>query len=143
MNHISLIARSGNPRFAIAVDGRPLAQHFVGRGGAHPDQVFVLGWSTASRESELEAVEQLLGQRASTLSSARVPVLVCEQCGDLGCGALSVRVARHGSVVTWTDWAYENGYEPAKGLDWLVHPEPFEFELTEYQGVLADVVPSG
>ena len=140
MNHITLIERSGNPRFDLAVDVRRLPEHFVGRSGAHPDLVFVLGWSAAPRQLELETVEQLLGQRASVLPSARVPVLVCEQCGDIGCGALAVRIARDGSVVTWTDWAYENGYEPAEELIWSVHPEQFEFDLSEYKGAIADVV---
>ena len=141
MNHIAIIERAGNPRFDIAVDGRCLADHFVGRRGAHPSQVAPIGWKNAPAGIEREAVEQLLGLRRSGLVSARVPVLVCEECGDLACGAIAVRIERHGTLVTWTDWAYENGYEPAQELSWPTIPEPFQFELAAYERAFADVVP--
>ena len=85
----------------------------------------------------------MLGVRSSGLVSARVPVLVCEECGDLACGAIAARIERRGDLVTWADWAYENGYEPAQELSWPTVPEVFQFELAEYERVLSDVVPNG
>jgi hypothetical protein len=68
---------------------------------------------------------------------------VCEECGDVACGALAVRVERRGDVIAWTDWAYENGYEPAAELGWPTYPELFEFDINEYQRAFADAASEG
>jgi hypothetical protein len=143
MNQIAISERIGNPRFSVSIDGRALAEHFVGRLGAHPGQVFVLGWSAAASGAERETLEHLLGLRRSSLVSGRVPLLVCEECGDVACGAIAARIERNGSVVTWSDWAYENGYESAKPLEWPTYPKFLEFDLEEYERALSGVVPSG
>jgi len=143
MNHITIIERIGNPRYDIAVDGRCLAEHFIGQSGAHPSQVAPIGWKNAPVGIERKAVDQLLGIRGSSLASGRVPVLVCEECGDLACGAIAVRIERDGTLVTWTDWAYENGYESAQELGWPTVPKHFHFELAAYERAFANVVPDG
>src|SRR5487761_2745313 len=118
MNHIAPIELNGNPRFAAVIDGSLLQEHFVGRRGAHPSQVFALGWKFAQMDAQRDSLEQFLARRASTLISGRVPILVCEECGDPGCGAIAAWIERSGPVVNWSDWAFENGYEPARPLDW-------------------------
>lgn len=138
MNRLSIIKRNGRPRFEILVDGRLLAEHFVGRRGAHPSQVAPIGWNDHG-DAEQQTIDQLLAVGTSVLVSGRVPVLVCEECGDFACGALAVRIERHGNVVRWTDWAYENGYEPAKPLEWSSYPKILEFDLIEYQRLFVGV----
>jgi hypothetical protein len=128
MNHIALIERNGNLRFDVVIDGRQLQEHFVGRQGAHPSQVFALGWKGAQIASQQDDLDRFLVRRDSTLLSGRVPVLVCEECGDIGCGAIAARIERSGSVVKWSDWAFENGYEPARPLDWSTYPETLQFD---------------
>jgi hypothetical protein len=81
-------------------------------------------------------VAQLLGRVPSTLESGRVPVLVCEECGDIGCGAVAVRILHEEGCVRWTDWSYENGYEPAKPLEWPTQPGDFVFERNAYEAAL-------
>jgi hypothetical protein len=134
MNHIAPYPKSGSSRFDVLVDGRRLVEHFVGGRGSHPSLNFVLGYGS-------QALSQLLGQTPSTLESGRVPVLVCEECGDLACGALAVRIERRANSVVWTDWAYENGYEPAKSPDWANYPGSLEFEASNYDSVLSNAQP--
>ena len=38
-------------------------------------------------------------------------VYVCPECGDLGCGALTLRITMTPSLVKWTHWGYENNYD--------------------------------
>jgi hypothetical protein len=140
MNKMTVIERNGNPRFDVAIDGRKLQEHFVGRGGVHPSQLFALGWNGAQVDAQHEDFERFLARRASTLLSGRVPVLVCEECGDIGCGAIAVRIEGNGSFVSWSDWAFENGYEPARPLDWSTYPKAFQFDLTEYEEALTRIV---
>jgi len=47
MNRIAIIERNGNPRRELVVDDRSLTEHFVGRTGSHPSQVFAIGWTGA------------------------------------------------------------------------------------------------
>jgi hypothetical protein len=137
MNHITLIDRNGNPRFDLVVDGRRLQEHFVGRHGNHPSQVFAMGWKDAQIDAQQVSLDRFMARRPSTLLSGRVPVLVCEECGDVGCGAIAARIERSGSFVTWSDWAFENGYGPARALDWSAYPEKLQFDWIEYEGTLA------
>jgi hypothetical protein len=101
-----------------------------------------IGWRAAGPDVDRQTLAQLLGLAPSRLASGRVAVLVCEECGDIGCGALAVRIARRDSVVTWTDWAHENGYEPASELSWPTYPQSFEFDLKRYEEAFSNVVPS-
>ncbi|UCF64657.1 MAG: hypothetical protein JSW33_02145 [bacterium] len=119
--------------FNIYVDGKPLSHHFSGRLGFHPSEISPLGWSTASKKHRTEIVAQFLGEKPSELDSKRVPVLVCEECGDLGCGAIAVRIILEGEHVKWTDWYYENGYEPGHKITWRTWPSDFEFEFSLYK----------
>ena len=143
MNQITIIEREGDPRYDIAVDGKRLAEHFVGRNGAHPSEVATIGWKHAAFSSAQDILQQLQGLRDSGLKSGRVPILVCEECGDLGCGTIAARIKRMGTIVTWSDWAYENGYEPASNLDWPIKPSLFQFELAAYERALTIAAPSG
>lgn len=125
-------ATLGNATYSeIVIDGVPLARHFIGRKGAHPSGVSPLGWSPGSPEAR-RRVDELLGESPSELESGRVPVLVCEECGDIGCGAIAVRVIVKADQVTWTDWAWENGYEDARDLEWASRPADWVFDWTAY-----------
>ena len=140
MNHIALIERHGNPRFDAIIDGRQLQEHFVGRRGTHPSQVFALGWQGAPIDVQRDSLDQFLARRTPTLLSGRIPILVCEECGDIGCGAIAARIERSGLVVKWSDWAFENGYEPARALEWSTYPEALQFDWIKYEGALAGLV---
>ena len=145
MNRIALVeARDSHRRyFAIEVDGRPLHEHFVGPRGAHPSRMSPVGWSSADPSFSRLITEQFLLLASSGLQSGRVPVLVCEECGDVACGAIATRIERKGASVTWSDWAYENGYESAQELSWPTYPKLLEFDAAQYEEVFAGVLPSG
>lgn len=140
LNTITLVPATHGKRayLGIEVDGVPLAHHFAGRLGAHPTLLSPLGWSSASADVNARTREQFLAREPSTLESGRVPVLVCEECGDIGCGAYTVRILREGDTMRWTDWAYENGREPAEPVDWPTRPGDFLFELGSYEQALRE-----
>src|SRR5438045_2198613 len=98
MNTILLKPASSKNRsyLEIEVDGTLLAHHFGGRLGAHPSQLSAVGWM----DTDI-VVARLLGKERSPLQSGRVPVLVCEECVDVGCGALAVRISLTENLVRW------------------------------------------
>jgi hypothetical protein len=68
----------------------------------------------------------------SISDTSRTPLLVCP-CGDLLCGALTVKLSRDTKGVAWSEWAWENYLEPAQPVPSLpVCP----FEPTTYEETL-------
>ena len=44
----------------------------------------------------------------SALPSGRVPLYICEQCGDLGCQTVAVHVSEYEECVVWSSLAYDD-----------------------------------
>lgn len=87
--------------------------------------------------SSVEAsVQELLGQRAEEgLDPGRVALFVCGECGDLGCGAVTALLQMSEDRVTWSGFAWENGFEP---LDLIKNaPDAVTFRAADYQRTLA------
>lgn len=148
LNTIALVPATHGKRayLGIEVDGVPLAHHFAGCLGEHPTHLSPLGWSSAPADVNARTTEQLLAREPSELGSGRVPVLVCEECGDVGCGAYTVRILREGDTVRWTDWAYENGREPAdpiESMEWPTRPGDFLFERGLYEQAIREASAQG
>lgn len=93
------------------------------------DQVTALGcWPP---DSEREHIQQLLS------ASGRVPLYVCAECGDLGCGAITALVERTPDGFVWRDFAFENNYDGTMtDMDSYRAIGPFMFNKTEYWQVL-------
>jgi hypothetical protein len=90
------------------------------------DLVTPLGWGTAS--SQLQALRELRRDEAASLPSGRVLLYVCPECGDIGCGAIAVRISRSGDHIVWDDFARENGYDEPS----LIPNEPIYFDASAY-----------
>jgi hypothetical protein len=104
---------------------------------AHGEGNLVTGLNRSWWSQDPSAVAILLGRRpAPNLDSGRIPLLVCGECGDLACGAVTVALDVGASEVTWSDFRWENGYEEAELVDSLV--EPIRFDRAQYEAVLAD-----
>lgn len=75
----------------------------------------------------------LLGEQpAVELDPGRVPLYVCPSCGDMGCGAIGMRVERTASTVTWREFRWETG--PGDPDDDLcaVPGGPFVFDRAQH-----------
>jgi len=97
------------------------------------DNVGLFGW--LPRESEAEFARWLLMREPSKLRSGRVPIYICPECGDIGCGAYSVYVRQNDDCFTWDSFAYENGYEEPQIIDGV---GPFTFEKHAYEAAITD-----
>ena len=119
--------------FDALVDSKRLIDR-IGWEGA--DLVTPLGWGTAA--SQVDAARQLRCEEPPSLPSGRVLLYVCPECGDIGCGAIAVRISRHGDRIIWEDFARENGYEEPSPIA----SEPIEFDAKSYwhafEGLVAD-----
>ena len=121
----------------FVVDGTPLAAIFWDRDDARSDWIGRLGWSLPDYESML--IEQLLLRAPVELPDQRQALLVCAECGDLGCGAVTAVIERVGDHIIWRDFGFQNNYEPGRieGCDYS-HVGPIVFDAAAYERALRD-----
>ncbi len=97
-------------------------------------------WFDAPIEVVSEDVERLLGNRPGDAPHGRVSIYVCAECGDLGCGAVTVRLVCDSESVQWRDWGYQNNYEEDIYSDGLADLPDISFNRREYEAVLAEAL---
>ena len=111
------------------VDGQSLAEM------THHDLVSVLCQEWLPEERE-RSVRRLLGEEAADFADDRRSILVCAECGDIGCGAVSAVVDFSDKTALWRDFGYQNNYEPEIHCEHLKNIGPFEFDLSDYKSKL-------
>jgi hypothetical protein len=87
-----------------------------------------------------KSVGRLLLKDPADLPNDRRSLLVCGECGDIGCGAISIVIDTSENIVTWRDFGYENNYEPDVHTEKLKELGPFEFAADEYKRKLLDAL---
>ena len=66
-------------------------------------------------------------------------LFVCPECGDLGCGAVVAEIDVSDETVTWRAFRFvQDGDAPDDQWPIDVPGEPFVFDRTAYEQVLAD-----
>ncbi len=101
------------------------------------DVVGVIG--SFKPEFDKEAVNQLLLKEKSELNSGRIPIYICSECGDLGCGAITISIEENAETYTWKDFGFENNYDK-KLLAEYNDVGPFIFSKEEYESALEKFV---
>jgi hypothetical protein len=81
-------------------------------------------------------VHRLLLREQADLPDKRRSLFICSECGDLGCGAITVVVEKHDGAIVWKNFGYENNYEKEVLLDEYRSIGPFTFNAMEYERVL-------
>ena len=119
----------------VLIDGLPLQKHFVGRTGSHPSSAFAASNPLSPENYRKAMVAQLLGESPSPLPSGRVPLLVCEECGDVACGAIAAFISVEADTIVWCDWKAENGSNEPTDLMWPTFPGEFTFNRAQYEMV--------
>ncbi len=99
------------------------------------DVVGALGWTAP--DVELGTVAKLLREAGPDLPPNRVAIYVCPECGDLGCGAVTVAIDRDGEDIIWSDFRWErNWIDPFDLEERRFDVGPFRFETDAYTLVL-------
>lgn len=119
----------------VVVNGTSLWQRL----GKPHDMVSVLCCDFVLSES-LKAMDRLLLKSEADLPGDRRSLFVCAECGDLGCGAVTLAISRVDGNVVWRDFGYENNYEDGVARDEYADIGPFEFDAAHYESVLLDAL---
>lgn len=114
------------------IDGESLLHTLVKIDGGHDDFMgcFVKGFA----ESTAKAVAMLVSEASPNSESGRVLLYICPECGDIGCGAYTVRIEKADAGYSWGDFAYENGYEEPRVIEGV---GPFFFERSAYESAIS------
>ena len=107
--------------------------------GFDADAITPLGWG--SIESQERAVAELLLRQEPLLPTRRCMLYVCPQCGDISCGAITVRVEQDQSFIVWKDFGYEHDWEENLHLGRFTSIGPFYFERDAYSQLLGSFHP--
>ena len=113
----------------FVIDGQSLAEL------TRYNLVSVLCREWVSEERE-KSVRRLLGEESADFPGDRRSLLVCPNCGDIGCGAVSIILHLSDKTVLWRDFGYQNNYEPEIHGQHLKELGPFEFDLSDYKNKL-------
>ncbi|GGO03667.1 hypothetical protein [Saccharibacillus kuerlensis] len=113
------------------IEGKPLAlaAQFL-QEYPHFDDIGCLGFG--SERFQREQIERLLLDGEADFPNDRRSLYICPACGDLGCGAVSVRIHREKKCFVWSDFGIQShpSLEPHIILcPWI---GPFYFEETAY-----------
>src|SRR5262245_21851009 len=95
--------RRRGKRLDFVVSGRSLYKELRRRGY---DVVPRLGSNLVPVDSTTRRL--LLLEKAGDMASGRVALYVCPLCGDLGCGAVSVRITRENTDIVWSEFEWES-----------------------------------
>jgi len=120
----------------FVVDGRSLGQSMK-TAGYDLVSVFTAEWENSCLE---EAKQRLLLQRDSDFPGDRRSLYVCGECGDLGCGAVSIIVEFQDESVIWRNFGYENTWEEIVHFEKLQDIGPFRFPLVSYRKAIEGAV---
>ncbi len=123
----------------FVIDGVPLAERMRPTGLDLISPLWVDNATAAP--SSLQAVERLLGRLPGDAPHGRVGVYVCSECGDLGCGAVTVNLSSSSDVVTWSAWGYQNNYSDDVDAVDEAHDGAWDsvsFDRADYEAVLAE-----
>jgi hypothetical protein len=122
----------------LFIDGRPLLHYCENAIRQSFDLLSPFGWTTP--QHQLAVAERLLLRRPPLLPSGRREFLVCAECGeDLGCGCISANIESRDGQYIWSDFGYENDYDP--DLPWLFPMGKFAFPEADVAGLLSRIVP--
>jgi hypothetical protein len=102
------------------------------------DNITGVGWGNPDEQKRY--IDQLLGNQESKLNSKRIPLYLCAECGDLGCGAITIEIKKGNGKVVWAQFGFENNYEnEVHSTDIYQNIGPYEFEEKEYAELLASI----
>jgi hypothetical protein len=118
----------------FVIDGRPLQPEIQQRGFDTITPLWLDGGS--ARAFATRSVQLLLGEIPGDAPQGRVSLYVCSECGDLGCGAVTVRLAVSEDIVEWSDWGYQNNYDDDIYRDSLDDLPALTFARDQYQAAL-------
>jgi len=124
--------------FDFVVDGVSIHEAM-----AHERDFASVLWINPPVPAEFDkALRRLLLLDPGDLPDGRVSLYICPECGDLGCGAITVDIKLRGGAIVWSKFGYQNDYEETLFTDSFQQFGTYQFELNRYRAVLLSSLPN-
>ena len=81
------------------------------------------------REEQIKALKEFRLQQKPQLPGNRIELYVCENCGDIGCGAVTAKIIDRGDRIVWTEFAKQSDQGE---IGERIGAEEIEFERQNY-----------
>jgi hypothetical protein len=131
--HVSGPDRVDRSFLDFVVDGLSLYDEI----GRRSDRVSTLWISPPAADEEQKAVRRLLRHEQGDLPGDRVSLYVCPECGDVGCGAITLKIEFAVDDVIWSDFGYENTHEESIDRASYGSIGPFRFSRQAYEELMS------
>jgi hypothetical protein len=82
------------------------------------------------------AVRRLILKEPAELLGGRRQLLICPECGDIGCGAITASIEKDKTGIVWRSFGYENDDEQEVKFKSYEDVGPFTFEAADYETAL-------
>ena len=93
------------------------------------DFISPFGWG-ANKDYNRHLLNVFRLKEKSELTSGRIMLYVCPECGDIDCGAITVKIKDFGDRIIWSDFGFETNYGgQSESYDQI---EPIEFNRSDY-----------
>ena len=76
-------------------------------GAENADFISPFGW--LDKKYERQVIEEFRLKNKPELSSGRTMIYICPECGDIECGAITVKISKLDNKIIWSDFAFESG----------------------------------
>ncbi len=98
------------------------------------DMISPFGWLRPAADARFRQI--LLLKQPSDLKPGRVPIFVCPECADYGCGAVTAAVTKDGDFIIWDSFAHENNYSDEAHPIAEHRQQRLSFHRSEYWSVI-------
>lgn len=104
------------------------------------DPITPFGWLGTDQVPRAEVEDRfarmLLGIEPSDLRPNRIPISICGECADYGCGATTCCVTLSDDLVEWSDFGWDNNYEDETHHSDALLGHHFYFDRQSYEDLL-------
>jgi hypothetical protein len=91
------------------------------------DFIGSLGWGSPTFDEQI--LGELLLKQLSDLRENRCRLYICPECGDIGCGAITVQVYKSADHFTWANFSFDDNFTVYKVYEGI---GPFHFGRQQY-----------
>ena len=85
-----------------------------------------------NKQLNIDTINEFLKIKPSDLETRRTMLFICRECGDIGCGAITLEIEKTKTTFIWKNFAHENNsfaLDESSYISFL----PLEFDLVEYE----------
>lgn len=90
-------------------------------------------------ETEIDKyVSRLIGELEVDSWAGQCCIYVCKECGDIDCGAVTVKVEKRDELILWSNFAYEypDFFDDKQGYNPIEPARAYCFEASQLRDVL-------